>query len=62
MFINQKDNNDHNDHNVKDTIWLCCNKRTPCVKYCESPFDKHKCGVLVKSKYLKNNNKKEIIC
>lgn len=40
--------------------WLCCNKKVPCVKFCESQF-KNQCGILEKSKYnksLKDSKKK----
>ena len=33
--------------------WLCCNKKVPCVKFCESQF-KNQCGILEKSKYNKS--------
>ena len=52
--INNTSNTTDTNNIIGCTVWLCCNKRVPCVKYCESSQDKHKCGILEKSKYNKH--------
>ena len=47
-------NNTKKDSNIDNEFsWLCCNKKVPCVQYCNSPHYKYRCGIIEKSKYNK---------
>lgn len=39
-----------------DEVWRC-DLKSPCVKFCESPKDKHRCGITTKDK--KQTDKKK---
>lgn len=50
----KKDNNTNSTDNIDNEFsWLCCNKKVPCVQYCNSPHYKYRCGIIEKSKYNK---------
>ena len=37
-------------------IWRC-DLREPCIKFCESEYNKHQCGIYLKDKRKKNGKK-----